>query len=71
VDDTMNDFVDYGLADVPHEEDTDTDTDTDTDGDGGISADAGSSISSPDDGCGCALTGESAHTVSVLTTIFG
>lgn len=64
VDDTMNDFVGYGLADVPHEEDTDTDAD------GGISADAGFGVSSPDDGCGCALTGGSANTVSVLTTIF-
>jgi secreted trypsin-like serine protease len=71
VDDTMNDFVGYGLADVPHEEDTDTDTDTDTDPDGGISADAGSGVSSPDDGCGCVLTGGSDHTTSVLTAIIG
>ena len=61
VDDTMNDFVGYGLADVFPEEDTDA----------GIPPDAGSGVSNPDDGCGCSLTGGSAHTASVLTTIFG
>ncbi len=66
VDDVMNDFVGYGLADVPHDDGTDTDTDAD----GGVSTDAGAGVSSPDDGCGCSLTGGSAHAASVLTTIF-
>jgi secreted trypsin-like serine protease len=84
IDETMNAFMGYGLADVPHQDppevdtdtgtdtgadaDADTDADTDTDTDADADADGGSD-GSVDEGCGCRAAGATPQ-VSLLGSLF-
>jgi trypsin len=82
IDETMNYFMGYGLADVPHQdppEDTDTGSDADTDSDTGTDtgtdadtdavADAGADAGESegaDEGCGCSAAGVALSPRSLL-----
>jgi V8-like Glu-specific endopeptidase len=82
IDATMNAFMGYGLADVPHQDpptvdtdtdsdsDSDADTDTDSDSDTDTDADAdGGSDEGVDDGCGCRAAG-APPSASLLGSLF-